>query len=382
MFENLRYLVVGAGFSGAVIAERIATVLNQNVMVVDKRPQLGGNSASKIDEETGIEYHCYGPHAFHTANPKVWKYIQQFSDFTQFQLRVLTRCGGRVFFMPINLKTLNEFYERDLPPLAARELLCSEIATAGIVDPKNLEEKAISLIGEPLYRTFIAGYTQKQWGQSPLQLPENIITRLPVRTTFNTNYFDDPYQGMPKGGYFTLFKNLLSHPKIEVRLNTNFSSIKSYIPSDCKIIYTGMIDEFFDCCFGALEWRSLRFEWETLEMQDFQGTVLMNYGDCDVPYTRIHEYKHFHPERRAPFELNKTIICREYPLDYQSGREAYYPVNTEKNQSLLLKYQNLAMKYPNVIFCGRLGNYCYWNMDKTIEVALECFQTNLLNKYV
>ena len=283
MLEQLKYLVVGSGFSGAVIAERIASVLNEKILVIDKRPFAGGNSASSVDPETGIECHMYGSHIFHTSDPCVWDYINQFSGFTSYRHKVLIRCGDKVYFMPINLKTLNEFYHCDLSPVKARELMQNEIRNASINDPKNLEEKAISLIGESLYRTFIAGYTQKQWGRSPKELPSNIITRLPVRTSFNTDYFNDVYQGVPKDGYFTLFKNLLHHPNIEVRLNTDFAEIKSSIPESCKIIYTGMIDEFFNHSLGALEWRSLDFEWETLNVSDFQGTSVMNYGDVDVP---------------------------------------------------------------------------------------------------
>lgn len=378
MLEQLKYLVVGSGFSGAVIAERIASVLNEKILVIDKRPFAGGNSASSVDPETGIECHMYGSHIFHTSDPCVWDYINQFSGFTSYRHKVLIRCGGKVYFMPINLKTLNEFYHCDLSPAKARELMQNEIRNASINDPKNLEEKAISLIGESLYRTFIAGYTQKQWGRSPKELPSNIITRLPVRTSFNTDYFNDVYQGVPKDGYFTLFKNLLHHPNIEVRLNTDFAEIKSSIPESCKIIYTGMIDEFFNHSLGALEWRSLDFEWETLKVSDFQGTSVMNYGDVDVPYTRIHEFKHYHPERKVPFESKQTVICREYPREYSSGKEAYYPVNSTRNQKLLAEYQRLAESTPNVIFSGRLGNYCYWDMDKAIAAALNCFEQKIM----
>ncbi len=380
MFDKLKYLVAGAGFSGAVIAERIANVLNEKVLVIDKRETAGGNSRSAIDPATGIECHMYGSHIFHTSIPEVWDYISAFSSFTPYRHKVLINCSGRTFFMPVNLKTLNDFYGCNLTPDGAKKLMADEIATSGITNPQNMEEKAISLIGEKLYRTFIAGYTQKQWGRSPRELPADIITRLPVRTTFNTDYFNDRWQGVPENGYFALFEKLLSHPNIEVRYNTSFQEISSEIPQDCTVIYTGMIDEYFDRCLGALDWRSLRFEWETLPVNDYQGTTVMNYGDAEVPFTRIHEFKHYHPERTGPFESGQTVICREYPCEYRSGMEAYYPVNDTRNQRLLAQYQQLAAQKPNLIFAGRLGAYRYWDMDKAIQAALKCFSEKILAK--
>ncbi|MBO7681006.1 MAG: UDP-galactopyranose mutase [Thermoguttaceae bacterium] len=376
MFENLRYLVVGAGITGSVIAERIAAVLGERVLLIDKRPHTGGNCHSSIDPETGIETHMYGSHIFHTSIEKVWEYISRFSAFTSYRHKVLIRCGGKTFFMPINLKTLIDFFGRNFSPDQARELMAQE--RDAFTHPRNLEEKAISLIGRPLYETFIAGYTQKQWGRSPQDLPADIITRLPVRTNFNTDYFNDPHQGVPKDGYFTLFDRLLSHPKIEVRTGTDFRSIRDQVPASCLVVYTGMIDEYFDHRLGALDWRSLSFEWETLPTSDFQGTTVMNYGDVDVPFTRIHEFKHYHPERREPFELEKTVICREYPAQYVPGREAYYPVNNTRNQELLAGYQKLAKQNTSLLFCGRLGSYCYWDMDKAIESALDLFEREIL----
>lgn len=375
--NHLEYLVVGAGFSGAVIAQRIAAVLNKKVLVIDRRGFPGGNSASFVDPETGIECHRYGSHIFHTRSEKVWNYIRNWTDFTPYRHQVLFKCGGRVYFMPISLKTLCDFYGRDLSPADAADLLKSESGNAGISEPRNLEEKAVSLIGRPLYETFIAGYTQKQWGRSPSELPAEIITRLPVRTAFRTDYFSDPHQGVPKEGYAPLFKKLLTHRNIELRLNTDFAAIRSAIPPSCMIIYTGMIDEYFGGRFGALSWRSLRFEWETLPIRDFQGTAVMNYGDPDVPFTRIHEFKHYHPERAAPFESNQTILCREYPEEYRPGKEAYYPVNDERNRLLLAKYESLAARQKNVLFCGRLGRCRYWDMDKAVEAALECFEEKI-----
>lgn len=374
MYNSLQYLVVGAGFAGAVLAERIASVLGKHVLLVDKRAVPGGNSASALDPETGIECHTYGSHIFHTSDEAVWSYVTRFSDFTSYRHQVLVKTGGRVCFMPINLKTLCDFFGRDISPSEAQALL----AAAAEGDPataQNLEEKAVSLIGRPLYEAFVEGYTRKQWNLPPSLLPASIINRLPVRTDFNTAYFSDPRQGVPLRGYFTLFKNLVSHPNIEFLPNTDFQSIRPLLPETCQIFYTGMLDEFFGFSLGHLRWRSLRFEWETLPVRDFQGTTVMNYADPGVPFTRIHEFKHYHPERRVPFESPRTVICREYPQDWTPGREAYYPVNDAPNQALFARYMDLAAALPNVHFCGRLASYRYWNMDQAIGAALSLFSS-------
>ena len=375
---DAKYIVVGSGIFGSVIAERIASVLNKSVVVVEKRSHIGGNCHSEIDSQTGIECHRYGSHIFHTSNEKVWRYINQYSSFTNYRHKVMAISEGQVFCMPINLKTLCDFFHRALSPTEARQILLT--AQKNPNESHNLEDKAIAMIGEELYRKFIRGYTLKQWNKDPKELPAEIITRLPVRTNFNTDYFNDPYQGVPKDGYFKLFESLLSNNNIKKLLNTDFSSIRSEIPPDAKIIYTGMIDEYFDHCLGALEWRSLTFEWETIPVQDYQGTTVMNYVDENIPYTRIHEFKHYHPERHIPYNLEQTIICKEYSEEWTLGKEAYYPVNTHRNQKLLAEYQKIAFQNPNLIFGGRLGSYCYWDMDKAISAALNCFETQILEK--
>ncbi len=375
---DTKYIVVGSGIFGSVIAERIATILNEFVVVVEKRPNIGGNCYSAIDEQTGIECHRFGSHIFHTSNEKVWQYINQFSSFNDYRHKVLTISNGQVYFMPINLKTLCDVAHKSMSPSEAKQILEPNRKELDIAH--NLEEKAIALIGEELYRKFIRGYTLKQWNKDPKELPPEIISRLPVRTNFNTDYFNDLYQGVPVNGYFNMFKKLLANHKIKVLLNTDFSSIRSQIASDTKVIYTGMIDEYFDFCLGALEWRTLNFEWETVPVQDYQGTTVVNYADEDVPYTRIHEFKHYHPERKDPYELEQTVICKEYSGEWSLGKEAYYPVNTIRNQKLLSQYQKMALKYPNLIFGGRLGSYCYWDMDKAILAALDCFESKVLEK--
>ena len=375
---DVHYVVVGCGIFGSVVAERLASA-GKHVLVVEKRKTVGGNSASHIDPETGIECHTYGSHIFHTSDEEVWNYMHRFTTFTSYRHHVAIRSGGRTYFMPINLKTLCDFFERDFTPDEAKEFLSGEIARAGISAPANLEEKAISLIGERLYQAFIYGYTRKQWGKSPKELPESIITRLPVRLNFNTDYFNDPYQGVPLAGYDKMFLRMLSHENITLKLNTNFFDLKAKLPQSAYIVYTGMIDEFFEYSLGPLSWRSLKFEYNHLNTRDFQGISVMNYGDETVPYTRIHEFKHYHPERDV-FNSGRTIICREYPDVYAPGKDAYYPVNDAKNKRLLQEYQSLAKRNPNIIFGGRLGCYQYWDMDKAVRAALDCAK-NILTRF-
>ena len=373
-----RYFIVGAGVWGSVIAERLSSVMKEQVVIIDRRNHICGNCYSSLDGDTGIECHRYGSHIFHTSIKNVWKYLNQFCEFTSYRHKVLAMYDGKIYAMPINLFTINTFYVKNLTPTEAEKFLADETARDHIPVPVNLEEKAISLIGRPLYNAFIKNYTRKQWERDPRELPADIITRLPVRLTYNMDYFNDSWQGVPKDGYYNLFKKMLSHPNITVRLNCDYDSIKSEIPSDATVIYTGMPDQLFDYKYGELEWRSLRFEWETVNVRDYQGTTVMNYADLDVTYTRIHEFKHYHPEREEPFNCNKTVICREYPMTYQRGAEAYYPINDDRNNALYARYVEEAAKTPNLILGGRLGAYKYWDMDKAVADALHTFETKIL----
>ncbi len=373
----MHYFVVGAGIWGAVIAERIATVMHEPVTVIDRRSHIGGNCHSSLDEATGIECHRYGSHIFHTSLPEVWNYLASFTEFTPYRHKVLITHAGRVYSMPINLFTINAFYGKNLTPSEAEAFLAGEIARDHIASPANLEEKAVSLIGRPLYEAFIRNYTRKQWEHDPKDLPAAIINRLPFRTCYNMDYFNDTWQGVPRDGYFNLFRRLLAHPNITLRLNCEFRDIRSELPGDAVIIYTGKPDELFDYRHGELEWRSLRFEWETRDVQDFQGTSVMNYADLDAPWTRIHEFKHYHPERTGPFKLNRTVICREYPATWKRGDEAYYPVNDARNNAVYARYAEEAAKMPNLILGGRLGSYRYWDMDKAVADALQVFATRI-----
>jgi len=369
---DYQYIVVGSGFFGATVAERIATDLGQSVLVLEARGHLGGNSYSEIDPDSGIEIHTYGSHIFHTRDQEVWEYVNRFSPFNHYRHQVLTRWQGQSYFMPINLDTICRFYGRNLTPTEARELLSREAAREGIANPRNFEEKALSQIGRPLYEAFIQGYTQKQWGVRPSQLPESILNRLPIRTSFNHHYFDDPYQGIPILGYGGIFAKMLDHPLIEVRMNTDFFVVRDSLPQATPVIFTGAIDRFFDYRCGELSWRGLRFERELMAVDDFQGTAVMNYAELAVPFTRIHEFKHYHPERQG--QGGRTVICREYPASCRRGDEPFYPVNTEGDQKRLADYRALATQAPGCLhFGGRLGSYRYLDMDQTIRAALNLY---------
>ena len=301
------YLIVGAGLYGCVLAERIANQQNARVLVVEKRHHIGGNCYSEVDEETGVEFHKYGTHIFHTSSPKVWEYISKFTEFNNYHHQVLTTWKNKVYQMPINLETINSFFDLNLKPFEVEEFLAKEIAKEGITKPKNLEEKAISLIGRPLYEAFIKGYTMKQWDKDPVDLPASIINRLPVRFNYNEDYFlDARWQGIPLEGYTKIFERLLCSENIDVELNCDYFQNANAFKPNRKIIFTGPIDRYFDYQFGRLEWRSVNFEKSVIEVEDFQGTSVMNYADAQVPYTRIHEPRHLHPERR--YSKNKSLI--------------------------------------------------------------------------
>jgi len=372
-------IVVGSGFFGLTVAERAATQLDKRVLVLDRRDHIGGNAYSEAEPETGIEVHRYGAHLFHTSNKRVWDYVNQFTGFTGYQHRVFTIYQGRVYPMPVNLGTICEYFGEYLTPDQARARVAEQAAEIEGKDVTNLEEKAISLIGRPLYEAFVRGYTAKQWQTDPTELPPGIIARLPVRYDFNNRYFNDTYEGLPIDGYTAWLRRMAEHPNIELRLRTDWFDVRADLPDDVPVIYTGPLDQYFDYSEGELGWRTLDFEQEVLnDCGDFQGTSVMNYADLDVPYTRIHEFRHFHPERNYP--ADKTVIFKEYSRFADRGDEPYYPINTAEDRAKLERYRELARKETangKVLFGGRLGTYRYLDMHMAIGSALSMFDNKI-----
>lgn len=370
--EGIKYLIVGSGFFGSVIAERIANKLNEKVLVIEKRNHIGGNCYSLDDKETGIHYHLYGTHIFHTSNKKVWEYINKFTDFNGYVHQVLTRHKGKVYQMPVNLETINSFYNVDLKPYEVKAFLQKEIEKENIGVPNNFEEKAISMMGRPLYEAFMKNYTLKQWQKDPKEMPESVLKRLPFRTNYNESYYYSQWQGIPTDGYGAIFEKMLDSSNIEVKLNVDFFDIRDQISPDTQIIYSGPIDQYFDYKYGKLEYRTLRFETEIVPYEDYQGTSVMNYADIEVPFTRIHEPRHLHPER-TDYPTDKSLIIREFSM-LDDGTNPYYPINDQKNQDLIVRYRNEIKNLSNVRISGRLGEYKYFDMHDTINHALEMFE--------
>lgn len=360
-------VVVGAGFYGATIAEQ-AAASGLRVLVLDRRSQVGGNAYSEPDPATGIEVHRYGPHFFHTPNEAVWTYLNRFTGFNSFQYRGWSMHRGQVFPLPINLATICQFFGRHLTPDAARQLIAEQAAELGDRQPTNLEEKAISLIGRPLYEAFIRGYTAKQWQTDPRELPPSIIARLPVRYTFDSRYFNDRFQGLPLNGYAAVFARMLAHPLIDIVLDADWLGLRQLARPDLPVVYTGAIDRYFDYADGILGWRTLRFEQEVLPTGDHQGTAVINYADAEIPYTRVAEYRHMHPERAYPED--RTVIVREYAHSAGRDDEPFYPIDTAADRARLQNYGVRAAALPNVWFGGRLGSYTYLDMHQAISLAL------------
>ena len=360
--EKIDYLVVGSGLFGAVFAYK-ARQHGKKCLVIDVRDHIAGNIYTEKCE--GIDVHKYGAHIFHTNDDVVWKFITQFGEFNNFVNSPVANFKGKLYNLPFNMNTFYQMWGVTTPESALRKIE-HQRAEAGITDPKNLEEQAISLVGRDIYETLIKGYTEKQWGRKCSELPASIIKRLPFRLTFDNNYFNAKYQGIPVDGYTKLVDRMLEG--IELRLNTDyFAKREEFDEIADKVIFTGAIDRYFDYCFGPLEYRRVRFENEVLDMQNFQGVAAMNFTEAEVPYTRIIEHKHFVFGTQP-----KTVISREYPAEWKLGEEPYYPINNDKNQALYLKYKELADKQTKVIFGGRLGSYKYYDMDKVIAEALAC----------
>ena len=366
MNNKYNYLIVGAGLFGAVFAHE-AIKKGKTCLVIDKRPHIGGNIYTENIE--GINVHKYGAHIFHTSNKTIWNYVNQFAEFNNYVNQPVAIYKDELYNLPFNMNTFSKMWGIKTPQ-EAQEMIASQIVDLNIDEPKNLEEQSLKLVGRDVYEKLIKGYTEKQWGRPCNELPSFIIKRLPLRFRYDNNYFNDRYQGIPMGGYTAMVEKMLEGA--EVRTNTDyFDFIKENPEIAEKTVYTGMIDEFFDFCYGHLAYRSVKFETECLECENFQGNAVVNYTDREVSYTRIIEHKHFEFQGG-----DKTIISKEFSEEWKPGVEPYYPINNDENNALFAKYQELATKRSDVIFGGRLGMYKYYDMDKVIEAALECVTTH------
>ncbi|MGG7152313.1 UDP-galactopyranose mutase [Clostridium neonatale] len=361
------YLIVGSGLFGSIFAYE-ANKIGKNCLVIDKRNHIGGNIYTKEVED--INVHVYGAHIFHTSNKKAWEYINNFAEFNRYTNSPIAIYKDELYNMPFNMNTFNKLWGVKTPD-EAKAKIAEQVKESNIYELKNLEEQAISLVGKDIYEKLIKGYTEKQWGTRATELPSFIIKRLPVRFTYDNNYFNDKYQGIPIGGYTQIIEKMLEG--IEVRLNTDFFEYRKELESLAdKIVFTGMIDEFYDYKFGNLEYRSLKFEHEILNKENYQGNAVVNYTEYEIPHTRIIEHKHFEYGTQE-----KTVITREYPAKWSKGDEPYYPINDEKNNNIYNKYRLLADKENKVIFGGRLGMYKYFDMHNIVSEALKCVKDNL-----
>jgi len=361
------YLLVGAGLYNAVFAHEL-TKRGKTCLVIDRRDHIAGNIYTETVSD--IHVHKYGAHIFHTADKAVWEYVHQFAEFNHFVNSPLAVYHDELYNLPFNMNTFSKMWGVRTPD-EAKAKIAEQVAELGIAEPKNLEEQALSLVGTDVYTKLVKGYTEKQWGRDCKDLPAFIIRRLPCRFTYNNNYFNDPYQGIPVGGYTAMVEKMFAGA--EIRLSTDFFDLIREEPNIAKkIVYTGCIDEYFDYVYGPLHYRSVRFETEELQTPDYQGNAVVNYTAREVPYTRIIEHKHFDFGQQPT-----TVISREYPAEWQPGMEPYYPVNDEENNALYARYKALADAQENVIFGGRLGQYRYYDMDKVIRAALDDLKTEL-----
>lgn len=361
------YLIVGAGLSGSIFANE-ATKKGKKVLVIDKRDHIGGNCYTENIE--GISVHKYGAHIFHTNDESIWNYVNSIVHFNNFINSPIANYKGEIYNLPFNMNTFNKLWGVVTPEEALKKIE-EEKKSLNIEHPDNLEEQAISLVGRDIYEKLIKGYTEKQWGKSCIDLPAFIIKRLPVRFTYDNNYFNDKYQGIPEGGYTKIFETLLEG--IEVELNVDyFSDRDKYNNLAKKVVYTGMVDQFYDYKFGVLEYRSLNFENEVIDSNNYQGNAVVNYTERDIPYTRIIEHKHFEPGQQE-----KSVITKEYPADWNRGDEPYYPINNEKNNEIFKQYQEVIKSEKDVIFCGRLAEYKYYDMHQVIKHVLNISQKEL-----
>lgn len=377
--KDYKYVVVGAGLWGCTIAERIASVLKEPVMLIDHRNHIGGNCQTRIHPETGIEYGIYGCHTLHTSLEHVWQYVNQFSKFNNYRHSVYTQYQDKIYNYPMNLKSINDCYNINLKPYEVDRFISKESQKEGFDNPQNLEEKIISLIGRPLYEIFLKGYTYKQWKVDPKELSADIISKIPIRKNYETSYFCDTWEGQPISGYVNFFDKMVENPLIHVRLETAWEDIKESLDKDTRVFYSGPVDALFGYKLGQFEYRSLNFKLEVKEVRDWQGCAIMYHGDKEKSYHRIHEFKHLHPERIEIMNSSKTLICYE-SFSKEKIENAYQsiyavPVNTASNRELYNQYLQMAKSQKNLILAGRLGSSDHYNMDKVIDNALSCFDS-------
>ena len=377
---NYDLVVVGSGLFGLTIAEQAPSRWGLRVAIVERRSHLGGNAYSEIDPETGIEVHKYGAHLFHTSNERVWEYVNRFTSFTSYVHRVWTTVDGVVYPMPVNLGTINQFFSAAYGPDEARALIAQQAAEVDGQEITDFESKGVSLVGRPLFEAFFKNYTAKQWQTDPKDLPASIISRLPVRYNYDSRYFNDKYEGLPVDGYTAWMERMVASDLIDVYLDTDFFDPenplnKAAVVGKVPVVYTGPVDRYFDYSAGDLSWRTVDFEKEVVDTGDYQGCSVMNYGDIDVPFTRIIEFRHFHPER--DYQDEKTVIFREFSRFADHGDEPYYPVNTAQDRERLEQYRELMKNEDRVFFGGRLGTYKYLDMHMAIASALTMLDNEL-----
>ena len=377
---NYDLVVVGSGLFGLTIAEQAASRWGLRVAIVERRSHLGDNAYSEIDPETGIEVHKYGAHLFHTSNERVWEYVNRFTSFTSYVHRVWTTVDGVVYPMPVNLGTINQFFSAAYGPDEARALIAQQAAEVDGQEITDFESKGVSLVGRPLFEAFFKNYTAKQWQTDPKDLPASIISRLPVRYNYDSRYFNDKYEGLPVDGYTAWMERMVASDLIDVYLDTDFFDPenplnKAAVVGKVPVVYTGPVDRYFDYSAGDLSWRTVDFEKEVVDTGDYQGCSVMNYGDIDVPFTRIIEFRHFHPER--DYQDKKTVIFREFSRFADHGDEPYYPVNTAQDRERLEQYRELMKNEDRVFFGGRLGTYKYLDMHMAIASALTMLDNEL-----
>ena len=372
-------VIVGAGLFGLTVAQQAVEKHGAKVEIIDVRDHIGGNAYSYMDKETGAEIHKYGAHLFHTSNPRVWEYVNRFTEFTDYVHRVYTTHNGEVFPLPINLGTINQFFHAHYTPAEAKALIAEQAGELAGTDPANLNDKGISLIGRPLYEAFIKNYTAKQWQTDPSELPAGIITRLPVRFNYDNRYFRDTWEGLPKDGYTAWMERMIDDPRIHVTLNTDFFDEsqplnKKALVGKVPVVYTGPVDRYFDYELGDLKWRTVDFKEVRYDEGDHFGCPVMNFADSDVPYTRAIEFKNFNPERKDSQNPDKTVVWEEYSRFATREDEPYYPVNTAEDKALYEQYAAKAAQEPKVVFGGRLGTYKYYDMHNVIDTALTAYE--------